>query len=132
MKTGLPNDAAFMERAFVNLVRWLRPAQRMPAWAQYAITILLVLAALALRLALEDIYRYPFLTFYCAILLAALLFGWGLALSPRCSAAFAHSGSLSSRAVVACSCWPMGWWPSPPSSSSAWWPPSQWRSPAPR
>jgi two-component sensor histidine kinase len=76
VKTGLPNDAAFMERAFVNLLRWLRPAQRMPAWAQYAITILLVLAALALRLALEDIYRYPFLTFYCAILLAALVFGW--------------------------------------------------------
>jgi two-component sensor histidine kinase len=77
VNTGLPSDAAPHEHGFVAVVQWLRPARRLPVWAQYAATILLVLAALALRFALEDVYRYPLLTFFPTILVAALLFGWG-------------------------------------------------------
>jgi two-component sensor histidine kinase len=55
----------------------LRPLRGLPAWFCYAATVVLVLSAYLLRLALEGIYHYPFAAFVPAILAAALLFGHG-------------------------------------------------------
>jgi two-component sensor histidine kinase len=60
-----------------TLGRRLRPLRGLPTWACYAATIALVLGAYLLRLALDDVYHYPFATFVPAILAAALLFGHG-------------------------------------------------------
>jgi two-component sensor histidine kinase len=61
----------------LHLVRRLRPLRRWPAWARYAGGLLLLLTALAVRLALEGVYQYPFITFFPAVFLAASLFGRG-------------------------------------------------------
>jgi two-component sensor histidine kinase len=66
--------------AILRLIRRSRRVRHAPAPVRLAGTISLVLAAFALRLALEGIYNYPFLTFYPTVLATALLFGRGMAI----------------------------------------------------
>jgi two-component sensor histidine kinase len=62
----------------MRLLTWLAPVARLPATARYVLTFLLVLAFLGLRLATEaHLHSFPFLVFFPAIIIAALVFDRG-------------------------------------------------------
>lgn len=65
------------EHLLLRLLRRLRPVRTAAAWVRFAGAVAILLAAFAGRLALEGVYQYPFITFFPAILAAALLFGHG-------------------------------------------------------
>lgn len=68
------------QSAVLRLIRHTRPIRSEPIWGRLAGTVVLVVAAFGLRLGLEGVYNYPFLTFFPAVLAAAFLFGRAMAL----------------------------------------------------
>ena len=60
-----------------KLVIQLHPVRRLPIWARYSITTLIVFFCFSLRYFLEGIYPYPFLLFLPSVILSAFVFDRG-------------------------------------------------------
>lgn len=72
----------------LSALQRFRSMQELPAWVHYVGALVLVLTAYGIRIGLEGVYHYPFLTFIVAILAASMFLSHGAGLLATLLGAF--------------------------------------------